>query len=445
MTRPTAFPTPSVITVDGVGNLVAALRASELPGAAGIVLVRFTSSDETVLASSPTRFSPKSDFLAAGVVQLSGVTVAVHDGTSTASHELEDVTLDIRNLPARVGVREYLAARPDGRIISAMHHDHPYEDPAETDDLHRRVASETGVHPALYSADFLTGRTVPFRENMIDEVIRQWANGCLVQIMFHVSPPQYTVAQEVEGGWGTDAAEEAMPGPNRVYSFLPEARWAELMTEGTELNAGWRARMDEYARHLQRLDDAGVTVLLRPFHEMNQHVFWWGGRPGPSGTAGLFRMFRTHLENVWNLTNIVWVWNVQDLPDDYGFAQGENFGRYRGVDGGLAEYDANDWDLFNPGAEFYDVLSVDFYDDEGYSPRRYEQALRIAQRDGKPMIIGETFVLPGADVIEAQPEWALAMPWGARSWNHNTPEAMASFYRGSVGAADLPRFSRREG
>jgi mannan endo-1,4-beta-mannosidase len=86
------------------------------------------------------------------------------------------------------------------------------------------------------------------------------------------------------------------------------------------------------------------------------------------------------------------------------------------------------------------VLSVDFYDDEGYSPRRYEQARRIAERDGKPMIIGETFVLPGPEVLRTQPAWALAMPWGERTWLHNTPDAMAAFYRGSIGAADLPRF-----
>lgn len=51
------------------------------------------------------------------------------------------------------------------------------------------------------------------------------------------------------------------------------------MTNGTALNTNWKRRMDEYARFLQQLADAGVSVLLRPFHEMNQHVFWWAGGP----------------------------------------------------------------------------------------------------------------------------------------------------------------------
>lgn len=443
MTGTEQVPAPPAIIADGVGNLVAALRASGLPGFESIVLIRFQSSDETVLASSVGRFSPKSDFLRYGDVTITEVRILAIDASGAVERNVTHLTLHVRNLPPRVGVLDYLAGAHGGRIISAMHHDYPYEEPMETDALHRRVARETGVYPALYSADFLTGRTIPFRDQMIDEVIRQWTNGCLVQIMFHISPPQYTVEQEADGGWGTDAPAETLPGPNRVYSYLTEERWAELMTDGSALNDTWRHRMDEYARHLARLDEAGVTVMVRPFHEMNQHVFWWGGRPGHAGSAGLFRMLRRYLEDAWNLHNLVWVWNVQDLPDDYGFANGdEKFARYNGLAGGIPEYDANDWDAFNPGADAYDVLSVDFYDDEGYSARRYEQAKRISRRDGKPMIIGETFVFPSQEELSAQPEWALAMPWGGRTWNHNTPDALATFYRRSIGADELPGFTR---
>ncbi|MBB6551621.1 glycosyl hydrolase [Nonomuraea rubra] len=216
------------------------------------------------------------------------------------------------------------------------------------------------------------------------------------------------------------------------------------MTDGSPLNLSWKRRMDEYARYLQQLEDAGVTVLLRPFHEMNQHVFWWGGRPGLTGSAGLYRMFHDYLEVEKGLSNIVWVWNVQDLPDNYGWADGDpKFDRYEGLEGGLAEYDAGDWSSFSPGKDYYDVLSVDFYDPEGYAARHYEQARSIARRDGKPMIIGETFVFPSRAEQAAQPDWTLAMPWGVRTWNHNTPEAMAEFYHHSIGAAGVPRLAAR--
>ncbi|GAA2001021.1 glycosyl hydrolase [Microbacterium ulmi] len=427
----------SAIRSDGHGNLISLLQA-HVPTRARIVAASFTSSDESVVRSSKG-LDPKGEFLSEGAVELRLDRVHWFDRGSGVEELDLRLEIVVDDLPARVDVVDFLRREPG--IVGGMHHDMPYTDAAQCDVLHRRVAWELGVYPALYSADFLTGETVAHRQNMIDEVIRQWRTGNLVQIMFHVSPPQYTVAQERDGGWGTDAAAEALASPNRVYSYLDEARWAELMDEESALAANWNDRVDEYARYLVQLQDAGVRVLLRPFHEMNQHVFWWGGRPGPSGTAELYRRFRARLETRWRLDGIVWVWNVQDLPDDYGrFGGDEKFARYRGLEGGLDEYDANDWSAFSPGPDHYDVLSVDFYDDEGFSARRYEQALAIAERDGKPLIIGETFVFPTAAERRAQPRWTLAMPWGVRTWRYNTPEAMAEFYDDAIGIAGLPRF-----
>ncbi|MFD2330541.1 glycosyl hydrolase [Cohnella sp. GCM10020058] len=434
------------LQADGIGNLISLLNASAtLPAGAKIVQATYVSSDAAVLPNFD-RFAPKGDFLKEGHTNVTLKQVKLYqDGTTFTIDVNAQLSVTVSHLPAAVDVVEYLKELTGHGILSAMHHDQSYSNPAANDVLHQRVANEFGVYPALYSADFLTGGTVPYRQNMIDEIKRQWAGGSLVQIMFHVSPPQYTVAQEAEGGWGGDTAQETLPSPNRIYSFLYNDQWKELLTDGTALNKNWKLRMDEYAKFLQQLEDAGVTVMLRPFHEMNQHVFWWGGRPGPEGSAALYRMFHDYMEKDKGLSNIIWVWNVQDLPDDYGYADGDaKFDRYEGLDGGLAEYDANDWNSFNPGKDYYDILSVDFYDAEGYATRHYEQAKRIAQADGKPMIVGETFVFPTQAEQAAQPDWTLAMPWGIRTWNYNTKEAMAAFYQNSIGIDGLPRFATRD-
>ncbi|PJI93576.1 glycosyl hydrolase [Luteimicrobium subarcticum] len=441
------------LTADGVSNLVTVLNdEAAKPAGSRIVQATWTSTDESVLASRPDRLAPKGDFERDGraSVHLTSLTLFA-DGTTFTVRP--DVTLDVRvrHLPPPVGVVDYLRSLTGNGMLSAMHHDQSYADPAATDVLHQRVAREFGVYPALYSADFLTGGTVAYRQNMIDEVKRQWANGNLVQIMFHVSPPQYTVAQEAQGGWGGDTGPETMPSPNHVYSYLYQDQFDQLLTDGTPIHENWEQRMDEYARYLQQLEDAGVTVMLRPFHEMNQHVFWWGGRPDdPStpqveGSPALYRMFHDYLVKTKGLTNIVWVWDVQDLPDDYGYADGDaKFDRYEGVPGGLAEYDANDWRSFDPGKDYYDVLAVDYYDLDKYQQKYYDQASAIATEDGgKPMIIGETFYLPTAEQEAAAPKYTLAMPWGARTWNaENTgPAGMADFYSRSIGASGTPRFA----
>ncbi|MDR2252437.1 MAG: glycoside hydrolase family 26 protein [Bifidobacteriaceae bacterium] len=443
--QPTVSFDDAVVSAAGATNIVTVLNAvATLPAGARIVQVAYTSSDPTVLPNFD-RFAPKGDFLANGATDVAVDQVKLYFEGRTFTVDVDaTINVTVSDLAPAVDIVDYLNDLTGDGHVAAMHHDGSYSNPANADSLHQRVANEFGVYPGLYSADFLTGSTVNYRQNMINEVIRQWNNGNMVQIMFHVSPPQYTVAQEVQGNWGGDQAHETLPSPNRIYSFLYADQWTELMTDGSALNANWKLRMDEYARYLQQLEDAGVTVMLRPFHEMNQHVFWWGGRPGLDGTAGLFRMFHDYMEDVKGLSNILWVWNVQDLPDDYGYADGDaKFDRYEGLEGGLAEYDANNWSTFSPGADYYDILSVDFYDAEGYSQRRYDQAKAIAEADGKPMIIGETFTFQSAAEAAAQPNWTLTMPWGQRTWNYNTTAAMAEHYASSIGAADLPRFSTR--
>lgn len=431
---------------DGVGNLISLLNSSaSVPNGGKIVQVTYESTNEAVL---PNRagFVPKGDFLSEGSTSLKLKQAKLYlDGTTYTIDVNAELQISVSKLPAAMDVVQYLKDLTGKGMLSSMHHDQSYANPGNNDVLHQRVANEFGVYPALYSADFLTGGTVQYRQNMINEVIRQWNNGNLVQIMFHVSPPQYTVQQESEGNWGGDQAHETMPSPNRIFSYLYNDQWKELMTEGTPLNTNWKLRMDEYAKYLQQLEDAGVTIMLRPFHEMNQHVFWWGGRPGEEGSAELYRMFHDYMENEKGLSNIIWVWNIQDLPDNYGFADGDaKFDRYEGIDGGLAEYDANDWNSFSPGKDYYDVLSVDFYDVDGYATRYYEQAKRIAETDGKPQIIGETFIFPTQAEQAAQPDWTIAMPWGIRTWNYNTMEAMAAFYQNSIGAEGMPRFTTRD-
>ena len=107
------------------------------------------------------------------------------------------------------------------------------------------------------------------------------------------------------------------------------------------------------------------------------------GRPaGARGTARLFQITRDYLEKEKGLTNLVWVWDVQDL------------------DWTWAEYD--------PGAAYWDVLALDVYGD-GYTARKYEAILALA--GDKPVAIGECEKLPTAAELAAQPRWTFFMPW----------------------------------
>ncbi len=447
------------MNASGNDNLITTLRENvSITGNGELVQVQYTVDDSGVLDAVST-LVPKGIFRKEGTVNLTIKKAQVYiDDTTYVLDVNQPVTIHVSDLAEPVDVVDYMLEITGKNLITGMHFDGNYSD---ADSIHERIANEFGTYPAFYSADFLTGNTVPQRQNMINEVIRQWNNGAIVQIMFHVSPPQFTVEQERQGTWGGDGWNERKNQPNHIYSFLYNADWEELMTDGTPLNTNWKLRMDEYARFLQQLEDAGVTVLLRPFHEMNQHVFWWGGRTGLEGTAGLYRMFHDYMEIEKGLSNIIWVWDVQDMPENYGNAGDAKFAPYRaeGVDQStvIADYDAQDIDLFNPGADYYDILALDFYDqglnepgdtldhNHVYTQAWYDRACEVAARDGKPMIIGETWAMISPETFAQQPNWTMCMPWGNRTWTHNATGAqgMKEHYQAFLNIEDTPTFSTR--
>jgi mannan endo-1,4-beta-mannosidase len=220
---------------------------------------------------------------------------------------------------------------------------------------------------------------------MIREAAAQWKRGAIVNIMWHACPP-------------------TMPEPctwdEGIMSQLTDEQWRELITPGTPLNLVWLERVDSLVPHLRALEAEGVEVLFRPLHEMNQKAFWWGGRPGPDGTRRLFQITHDRLTKHHGLKNLVWVWNVQDLSRDF------------------AEYD--------PGPDYWDILSFDIYADSGFTREKYEDMLRLA--GDKPFGIGECKVLPTPGELEAQPRWSFFMGWAGLVHENTSAEAIRATY-----------------
>ncbi len=52
--------------------------------------------------------------------------------------------------------------------------------------------------------------------------------------------------------------------------------FTDVLKPETETGQRWRSYIDIVAEGLNDLQQANVTVLYRPFHEMNGGWFWWG-------------------------------------------------------------------------------------------------------------------------------------------------------------------------
>lgn len=298
---------------------------------------------------------------------------------------------------ARKEVLSYLKSIAGKQTIAGIHNREPNREPAKQTE---RITAITGKVPALWSGDFLFSKDdVAQRSTMIRECLKQWENGAIVQIMAHVAPPNLPEVCSWKGG---------------VQSRLTDAQWQDLITDGGTLNKIWKTRLDGYAVYLNDLKSHNVPVLFRPLHEMNQKAFWWGGRKGPEGTAKLYRITHDYLTQTKGLTNLIWVWDMQDLSRDF------------------ADY--------NPGDAYWDVFAFDIYD-KGYDKSWYDMIVPLV--GDKPMAIGECERLPTPALLESQPRWCFFMSWAELTFQHNSNQKIVELYNSPrvITRDELPRWN----
>jgi hypothetical protein len=272
---------------------------------------------------------------------------------------------------SRLAVLRYLHSIQGKKIVVGIENKHggvPTEDS-------NRVAKIAGRMPGFWGADFGFGQdAIDARPVITAEAIRQWKAGSLVGLMYHACPPTRDELCDWDDIGG------------KTPSHLTDEQWDSLLTPGTALNKEWYRRLDNIAVYLQQLKATGVVVLFRPFHEINQCVFWWGCHPGPNGAVSLYRLTHDYLTKEKGLDNIIWVWSVQDFP--------------------TLETDVHKLD---PGPGYYDIVTLDVYDKAGYTQANYDTVLKAA--DGKPIALAECEHLPTLEMIARQPQWTYVMLW----------------------------------
>ena len=143
--------------------------------------------------------------------------------------------------------------------------------------------------------------------------------------------------------------------------------------------------IDEIADMFLTLQDAGVAAIFRPLHEASGKWFWWGTKGGAAFQA-LYNLVYDEMVGVKGVKNLVWVWNPEYTKD-------------------------TDW---NPGANKYDVISLDIYEAWDYTTK-YTTAyseLKTNYGTGKMFAVSENGPIPDMSTMAANnTKWAWWMPW----------------------------------
>lgn len=331
------------------------------------------------------RLAHRMAYAAVALLAPLGLTAAGHTPTATAQPKPANAQPESAAAAANAAdVVAYLNGISGNHTVSGQHNREPNSAPATWTN---RVHDITGVYPGLWGGDFLfSADDIANRATMVNEAENEWSQGSLVTLMWHMCPP--TMAEPCDWSSG-------------VESHLSDSQWNELVTDGTALNNAWKARLDKIVPYLQSLKDAGVPVLWRVLHEMNEGWSWWGGHPGSGGSAKLYQITHDYLAGTKGLTNLIWVWNVKDLDA-----------------GSIASY--------YPGSSYVDVAGLDSWNN-AFPPGEYYQTMQSVA-PGKPIALAEVGTLPTPAHLAAQPRWTYFMVWAEYLTNQNSDDAIKATY-----------------
>lgn len=232
------------------------------------------------------------------------------------------------------------------------------------------IYNTTGKLPAIRGLDFMN--------NDFDGVVRravEWdAKGGLVTICWHTGV-------EISG---YEESKHEWPVFDRLF------------TEGTEEHETLMKSWDAAAKALQKLQNAGVTVIWRPFHEFDGRWFWWG-KAGAKNFVELWKRMYYTFTYEYGLNNLIWVLGYSDRAK-------------------------TSW---HPGDDFCDIVGSDIYNN-GTNARNMNKLRKIT---GKPLAFHECGKVPSVDkFVEDDALWTWFMVWHTNYITDNNPDTLRAVY-----------------
>lgn len=180
-----------------------------------------------------------------------------------------------------------------------------------------------------------------------------------------------------------------------LYNTSDNPWWSGFYTTGTNIDLadimsgedeeGYKMLLSDIeviAKELERLQKADVPILWRPLHEASGGWFWWGAA-GEEAYIQLWKLLYDQLTNVYDIHNLIWVWN------------GQNGAWY-------------------PGDDYVDVIGQDIYPGEKVYSSQSGKFLDTLQYTSKKKIIAmtENGCLFDPDLVfRDETKWAWFTTW----------------------------------
>ena len=169
----------------------------------------------------------------------------------------------------------------------------------------------TGHWPAMIGLDYAEFPTGGLDFKVINRLAMEYArSGGLVTISAHL----YNPANPKQGGLRNKGVD-----------------LKTLLSAGHATHHRWMEELDILAAGLKQLQDAGVVVLWRPFHEMNGDWFWWGGKD-PEAFKSVWRHMFDYFTKTKGLNHLLWVYGPNHGKKTAAYYAGDAYTDVVGLD-----------------------------------------------------------------------------------------------------------------
>ena len=251
--------------------------------------------------------------------------------------DLIDLAADSDYIYTKAEAMEHLTAvynDPD-HILSGQHIG--YSKTIVRDQL-SKIYKATGRFPAVLSYDV----SVAYR----DEDYSEEANNYIADDFAEYAR---------QGGLISMCAHMTNPDPNQTPTdpyrgrLKAPSQWEEFFTAGSDINTNFMTELEAIGDFLQLLENRGVTVFWRPYHEANGAYFWFCGAsiyPIEDYSEYYFKklwiLTYNYLENERGLDNLIWVYSPRLAEDG-------------------SDESPHDVMKYYPGDDYVDVMGIDWY------------------------------------------------------------------------------------
>eukprot|EP00026_Physarum_polycephalum_P012335 Phypoly_transcript_12631.p1 GENE.Phypoly_transcript_12631~~Phypoly_transcript_12631.p1 ORF type:complete len:330 (+),score=63.71 Phypoly_transcript_12631:81-1070(+) len=137
---------------------------------------------------------------------------------------------------------------------------------------------------------------------------------------------QYATPYWKSGGIITISTSMPNPTTGGPLYDVSNLNVGDLLSSGTDTNNNLLAILDTVAGGISELQNDGVVVMYRPYHEMNGNWFWWGTSfLSDQQFIQLWQFTHDYLTNTKGLNNILWVYGTAGIGSITGRYAGDSY------------------------------------------------------------------------------------------------------------------------